>query len=165
MDLECYGKKFGRLDKCRICEYVDYCRSAGDPALISNVSYDDVAYSEKIAQSPAKTQKTEDERPMFTLSQVCEIIRRIVDLEDSRIRDILRLKLANPDISLAQIGQKYEVSKQAIQQYEKRILRYCPELAPVIQNRPMYNKWRAHIHLPSKAPRAPFHDQMEFDFW
>ena len=110
MDLECYGKKFGRLDKCRICEYVDYCRSAGDPALISNVSYDDVAYSEKIAQSPAKTQKTEDERPMFTLSQVCEIIRRIVDLEDSRIRDILRLKLANPDISLAQIGEKYEVS-------------------------------------------------------
>ena len=62
MDLECYGKKFGRLDKCRICEYVDYCRSAGDPALISNVSYDDVAYSEKIAQSPAKTQKTEDEQ-------------------------------------------------------------------------------------------------------
>ena len=57
-----------------------------------------------------------------------------------------------------------DIAARSAAKEEKRILRYCPELAPVIQNRPMYNKWRAHIHLPSKAPRAPFHDQMEFDF-
>lgn len=145
MELSCYGQKFGRLDKCRICEYAEYCRSARDITAETDVSFDDVAYSEEFASTPATGYRAvpiEPDIPIYSLNQMNEVIRRLVDLEDNRIRDILRAKFENPDISYSQIGEKYGVSKQAIHQYINRAIKYCPELAPVIQNRPGYNSWR-----------------------
>lgn len=164
MELSCYGKKYGRLDQCRVCGYVDYCRTAKDCAPINAGNYDDFAFSESVAdRHTPEPLEIEEEPKEFTCSQVCDILRRMIELEDAKIRDILRLKLSDPDISIAAIGRKYGVSKQAIHNYMKRAIAYCPELAVVLCNRPMYNKWRKNrnirIFYPKRKPQ-PFCEQL-----
>ena len=98
------------------------------------------------------------------------MIRMLVYLDDPRIREIIRMKLETPDISLSTIGRKYKISKQAIRKDIKLAVRYCPALSVILCNRPLYNRWRNRIPVGQQIRRrkgpatpGPF-IQMTFDF-
>ncbi len=147
--MECYGRKYGRKDQCANCELAPWCKDAGDPAPIADIDVD----SCQVAAKPSEHQDDPAESPIYTASQVAELIRMLVDLDDPRIREIIRMKIENPDISLSTIGRKYKISKQAIRKDIKLAVRYCPALSVVLCNRPLYNRWRSRIPLGQKIRR------------
>ncbi|MBR2365380.1 MAG: helix-turn-helix domain-containing protein [Lentisphaeria bacterium] len=165
--MDCYGKRFKKTEQCKTCELAEYCKDAGDPPLISHINADNL---------PLQAQKTEEEikeEPLiYTVSQMVEIIRMLIELEDPRIRTILKLKLANPDISLSEIGEKYGVSKQAIDKDIKLAIAFCPALEVVLCNRPLYNRWRSYtaptnpnaISRKKSSNDDPWHEQLTFSF-
>ena len=138
---DCYGRKFDRLEECTQCEFREYCRTASDPPLLSHINADDLPLKAKSASDPEEDDSGE---LRYTSSQMVEVIRLLIELSDDRIREIIRLKLSDPDISLADIGRKFNISKQAVDKEIKLAIEFCPALAVVLTNRPMYNKWRNH---------------------
>lgn len=163
--MDCYGRLYGRKEECAKCELADYCKDAGDPPLISSINIDKVPCAAK------KEPEQEIEHPKYTLSQLAELLRIVIDLEDPRIRNILRLKISNPDISLSKIGKRYNISKQAIEKDIKLAIKYCPALSVVLCNRPLYNRWRKEQrHMASGAiprRRVKYQNpmlQLTFDF-
>lgn len=144
MDFSCYAKKYRKLEACRRCEFSGYCREAGDLKLTGDVNYEEIAYSESMTdpgRGPDVSIDPEEERS-FTLSEVCRLMRRLIELKDGKIRELLSLKLSNPDISFSEMGRRYGVTKQAIHNCVKRAVSEYPELGVVLCNRPMYNRWR-----------------------
>lgn len=147
--MECYGRRYGRKDECKTCELAPWCKDAGDPAPIADIDADKVQIAAKVPEESAP----KNESPIYTPSQVAELIRMLVDLDDPRIREIIRMKIEDPDISLSTIGRRYKISKQAIRKDIKLAVRYCPALSVVLCNRPLYNRWRSRIQLGQKIRR------------
>ena len=145
--MDCYGRAYGKKTMCAECEAAQYCRDAGDPPLISSVNIDNVQCSAEKEDEP------EEEKPLYTAAQLAELLRIVIDLDDDRIRDILRMKIENPDISLSRIGKKYNISKQAVEKDIKLAVRFCPALSVVLCNRPLYNRWRKNIRHAGGIPR------------
>ncbi len=140
--MECYGKSFGRKDACADCELAPWCKDAGDPPLSGDVNIDDLPIA-----SRHSSVSDEDEEPLrYTRSQMLQLIMLLIDLDDQRIREIVRMKMSDPDISLSQIGAKYNISKQAIKKDVDLAIAYCPALKDVLCNRPLYNRWRSRHH-------------------
>lgn len=168
--MDCYGKRYNKKDQCKTCELAEYCKDAGDPPLISHINTDDLPLQSK---TPISQEEDKEEPLAYTVSQMVEIIRLLIELDDPRIRTILKLKLSNPDISLSEIGEKYGVSKQAIDKDIKLAIAFCPALEVVLCNRPLYNRWRSYTAptnpnaIARKKPANPediWHEQLTFPF-
>ena len=163
--MECYGRRYGKKDECKTCEYAAWCKDAGDPAptLAADVSDYRVA-------APSRETVQTDDSPAYTYGQMAELIRLMVYLDDRRIRQILQWKFEDPDISLSEIGRRYQITKQAVRKDIKLAIKYCPALATILCNRPLFNRWRKnHRNPPVRIPRRkPDRDdcmnQLEFDF-
>lgn len=157
--MQCYGREYGKLTECATCEYVDYCKDAGDPQPVSQIQYDD---SRSVREE--KPQLAEPEHT-YTADQMADLFRRLIYLDDPRLRTIIQLKVENPSISFSEIAAHYGISKQAIHQYVKQAVAMFPELKVVLQNRPIYNRWRRYTILRKREKRdALFSEQMEFQF-
>lgn len=142
---ECYGDHYGKLPECKTCKYAEYCREAGDPAIISQIQYDD-------SRSAPLTEKIPLSEPehTYTADQMAELFRRLIYLDDPRLRKIIQMKLENPSVSFSEIGRHYGITKQAIHQYVKTAVEYFPELKVILQNRPIYNRWRGRVVIKYK---------------
>ena len=119
----------------------DYCRDAGDIPLL-NEGKDDEARLLRVPAPPAAASQTMREKPKFSRNDVIHAARIILSLDAPEIIVLLRMKLENPDISLSQIGDQFGITKQGVY---KTIARYCsiyPFLSSILQNRPLYNRWR-----------------------
>lgn len=137
--MPCYGH-FRKDDaKCAKCELCEYCRDAGDPPLSGNVSYDRVL---NIEEAITTGDVSPVSRVEFSSGHWMALIRRILEIDDKRIRTILRLKIEDPNISLSQIGKHFGVTKQMVNKEISSACRQMPELTVVLRNRPMYNRWR-----------------------
>lgn len=152
---ECYGDHYGKLPECKTCQYAEYCREAGDLPVCSHMQYDDARNS-----APSKKQLSEPERT-YTASQMSELFRRLIYLDDERLRRIIQLKLENPSVSFSEIGKQYGITKQAIHQYVKGAVEYFPELKVILQNRPMYNKWRGSVVIKYRKRKPLFQNQLK----
>jgi predicted DNA-binding protein YlxM (UPF0122 family) len=163
--MECYGQKYGRKDQCANCELAPWCKDAGDPA--PTVAAD---VSDYRVAAPSREPVRTDDSPAYTYGQMAEIIRLLVFLDDSRIRQILQWKFEDPDISLSEIGRRYRITKQAVRKDIKLAIKYCPSLATILCNRPLFNRWRQkNRYTPERIPRRkPEQDhrmkQLEFKF-
>ena len=163
--MECYGRKYGRKEECKTCEYAAWCKDAGDPA--PTVAAD---VSDYRVAAPSREPVRTDDSPAYTYGQMAEIIRLLVFLDDSRIRQILQWKFENPDISLSEIGRRYRITKQAVRKDIKLAIKYCPSLATILCNRPLFNRWRQkNRYTPERIPRRkPEQEhrmkQLEFKF-
>ena len=157
--MQCYGREYGKLTECATCEYADYCKDAGDLPVSSHIQYDDAR------NATAKKELVEPERS-YSAQQMAELFRRLIYLDDERLRKIIQMKLENPSCSLSEIGRLYGISKQAIHQYAKKATEVFPELKVILHNRPMYNRWRGTIQLTYKKrkPRTLFAEQLTFNF-
>ena len=146
MQRECYGSYSKQRDTCKQCELRDYCRDAGDIPLLQNIG--EFARDVDIDRIPAADNRPRREKPKYTRSDVLHVARIILNLEHPGIRVILKMKMRDPDISLSQIGDQFGITKQAIY---KTICRYCdtyPFLSGLLQNRPLYNRWRPYKRQP-----------------
>ncbi len=162
--MNCYGNFKEGNPKCAACEHLTWCKDAGDPPLSGGAGYDKVSNIESIV-APAKAESADN----FGSGHWMALIRRILELDDKRIRTIIRLKIENPDISLAEIGRKFGITKQAIDKEIDFACSYMPELAIILRNRPGYNKWRTlRTHSPGNPSRVcraiPVPVQLELPF-
>jgi|GEM_PF-5828175 predicted DNA-binding protein YlxM (UPF0122 family) len=143
--MECYGSydknhKFNP-EKCASCELAEWCKDAGDISLSHQISYDKANYgisSTGRPDDPADPEHKEKERDAMWMA----LFRLVLEIDDYRIRTIIRLKIQDPDISLAQIAKRFGVTKQAIGKDIQRVVDQFPELGVILCNRPMYNRWR-----------------------
>ena len=153
--MDCYGKKYGKLEKCKTCELDVYCSDAKDIPLLSKISLNEERACKYMVTAPAvfdSESETPQEEPRFTFTQLCDAIKAVLDFDDEAERVILKHKISNPDISLSSIGRLYGVTKQAIY---KRIRASCskyPFLMPILRNRPLYNRWRKTNYADIKIP-------------
>lgn len=166
--MECYGTKYGKLEKCSSCEMAQWCRDAGDIPLSHQTSYDE-AYMAPTHDDPTNRLETAD-TPEVPTGQWMEVLRRILEIDDRECRLILRLKIENPDISLAALGRRFGITKQAVDKRIRRICAVFPELRVILRNRPSYNRWRSHsCHkiTPRSAVRRAHRDyyQPNFEMW
>ena len=167
--MDCYGKRFNKTEQCKSCSLAEYCKDAGDPPLISHINSDNLPLQAKKTPLPEDIQ---DEPLAYTVSQMVEIIRVLIELDDPRIRSILKMKLANPDVTLSEIGSHYGISKQAIDKDIKLAIAFCPALEVVLCNRPLYNRWRNYtaptnpnaISRKKTSSSDPWHEQLTFSF-
>ena len=174
--MECYGtKSYGRKEQCATCELAAYCKDAGDPPLISQIDIDTV----KIPVEPAEPIDTEESpspgatEPLYTTEQLSDLIITLIELaDDYRIREIIKQKIRTPDISLQQIAEKFNVRKQAIGKEIQTVVRAYPILKLVLQNRPLYNRWRKTrpvlakklVHRKKRLMRNSPFEQLTFEF-
>lgn len=134
--MECYGRSYGKKEACATCEMAPWCKDAADPVYSNEVELDAARHAS------VETHTTEDEKPTYTFSQMAELIRLLIFFDDPRLRQIVQWKFEDPDMSLSEIGRRYRITKQAVRKDIKLAIRYCPALAAILCNRPMYNSWR-----------------------
>lgn len=149
--MKCYSRFNPASESCSACEFAAYCRDAKDPPLISHTPFEKIKNLECFSQSQT-VEPLDDNCPFddntpttskqFSPAQWMTLVRRILEIDDARIRKIVRLKLENPDISLAEIGRHFLISKQAVDKEIAFACRQMPELSVILRNRPMFNKWR-----------------------
>lgn len=146
--MECYGRSYGKKEACATCEMAPWCKDAADPVYSNEVELDAGRHAVAEKHTP------EEEKPTYTFSQMAELIRLLIFFDDPRLRQIVQWKFEDPDISLSEIGRRYRISKQAVRKDIKLAIRYCPALAAILCNRPMYNAWRKRRHdVPARIPR------------
>lgn len=152
--MQCYGHFKAGDPRCAACEFAGYCKDAGDPPLSGHVGYDNVSNIEEAAApdtTPGESPDTEEltSSPEATSGEWMALVRRILEIDDKRIRTILRLKIENPNISLSEIGAHFGITKQMVDKEIDYACKWMPELAVVLRNRPMYNRWRG---IPTHSP-------------
>jgi len=148
VQLRCYGHYQGDRKLCQACSLSGWCRNAGNPALTGGVSFESIA---DIIEAPAAPEQGSGE--CYTSGHWMVVLRRLLEIDDRRAREILLMKIENPDVSLSEIGLRYGISKQAIGKFIQKIEERFPELSPIWRNRPQYNKWRLTTCQP-KNPRS-----------
>ena len=175
--MECYGtKSYGRKEQCKTCDMAAYCKDAGDPPFISQIDIDTV----KIPVEPTEPIDPEEspspgtsQEPLYTTAQLSDLIITLIDLaDDYRIREIIKQKIRNPDVSLQQIAERFNVRKQAIGKEIQTVVRAYPILKLVLQNRPLYNRWRKTrpvltkrlVHRKKRLMRNSPFEQLTFEF-
>lgn len=152
--MQCYGHFKQGNEKCAECELAGYCKDAGDLPLSGGVNYDKVSNIAEAAATPDEPTDTDEStssssRAEVTSGEWMALVRRILEIDDKRIRTILRLKIENPNISLSEIGAYFGITKQMVDKEITYACRWMPELAVVLRNRPMYNRWRG---IPTHSP-------------
>ena len=107
-DRRCYGRMYGKLDKCATCTEAVWCRDAGDPPPIGVC--DDVPDAEDrlVAESRAGSERSET-AALFL--QACVLIIEACDGNCQRI-GIALARAAG--LTYAEIGARLHVTKQAI---------------------------------------------------
>lgn len=153
--MQCYGHFKAGDPRCAECKLAGYCKDAGDPPLSGHVAYDNVSNIEEAAASAPDESPDADESTSnssgseVTSGEWMALVRRILEIDDKRIRTILRLKIENPNISLSEIGAHFGITKQMVDKEIDYACHWMPELAVVLRNRPMYNRWRG---IPTHSP-------------
>jgi len=155
--MQCYGHFRQGDPECASCQYARWCRDAGDPPLAGGVDFEKVSNVEDaitIEDAPLVDEpETESDSELHVTSgEWMALVRRILEIDDKRIRTILRLKLENPNISLAEIGRYFGITKQMVDKEIDFACHWMPELSIVLRNRPMYNRWRG---IATNSPGNP----------
>lgn len=134
-ELNCYGFYKKRDDTCVKCPYASYCK---DSTEINRDAFSEHhEYQDNIAQ---KTQEVYEQR--FSRQQLIQLVRLAFSIDNKEDREMIKIKLQFPDVTLTQLARKKGVSKQAIGKSFRRISREYPEITGILHNKPGFNNWR-----------------------
>lgn len=133
--MKCYGRKFGKLATCRNCQYVEWCRDAVEPELLTEKKMI-LPINEEILENPAMAENNNEEPEAVTYSrqELLEVIVFMLALDEQTLR-MLEEKIADPRLTFGAMAQRRKVSRQAM---HKMICRKCmevPELEVILRNR------------------------------
>lgn len=135
-NLSCYGYFRSSEDTCRSCQYSKYCKDSTEINAITS-GYDELTGNE------AKTRADEPEAERrYTRNHLMQLTRFMLQITEPKIQRLVMEKLEFPDVTLAYLGSKYGVTRQAIGKSLKKIAEKYPELDAILHNKPMYNLWR-----------------------
>ena len=150
--LNCYGKySVDQRSECRDCKYLQWCRSAADPDLLTDrMSVFDEELQDQEARelaeelSQTRKRKLNGEKLEYSRNDLLEVIVYMLHLDPLTL-DLLSEKIHDPDISLSDIARKRNTSRQAVQQALRRKCRENPELARLLANREHKSRQRKQI--------------------
>lgn len=128
--MHCYSHYNIRKEECQNCELRDYCKESTEdlPSLLSNrarkIPIEEIPKPLPIPKNYQHKEKKYSRRDML------ELITFIVAMDEKTL-EILAEKIQSPEISLADIGRKKNLTRQAIHKYIKNRCKEIPELAAV----------------------------------
>ena len=132
--MHCYSQYHHNKEECRNCELKDYCKDSTEsmPSMISNrarrIPVDNLP---KPLPIPPKNNRKEK---LYSQYDMLEMITFIVAMDEKTLA-ILAEKIKSPDISLADIGRKKNLTRQAIHKFIKKRCLEIPELAAFFNRR------------------------------
>lgn len=154
MELSCYGKKYGRLDQCRVCEYVEYCRTAKDPDTNKRVSH-----SVRLDKGEYFIEQNDFTTSDKSAHAFASMLTYLISLDDTTASMICEV-IDNPNIRQAQLAKKRGVSRQRINTTLLHICRSHPELKSLFKlcvNRLTLarNRYKHHKPTHDSTPQLP----------
>jgi hypothetical protein len=123
---ECYGKYSAADKNCLKCRYENYCQDAKDPAQLSYENFDKAIATPTEGNTFECFDDSGDEKT-YTSSQMCLMLHTVFALDDSIFR-ILKLKILSPSMTDEQIGDAFNITKQAVSKLFKRFSTINPQL-------------------------------------
>ena len=132
--MHCYSQYHVNKEECRSCELLAYCKDSTEsmPSLISNrakkIPTDEIAKPLPLQPGDRNSKK------LYTHYEMLELIAFLVAMDEKTL-SILSEKIQNPAISLADIGRKKNITRQAIHKLVKKRCEQIPELASVFNRK------------------------------
>ncbi len=128
--MHCYSHYNICKEECKNCELRDYCKESTEenPSLLSSRARK-IPIEEIPKPLPIPAKHTEKEK-IYSRRDMLELITFIVAMDEKTL-EILAEKIKVPEISLADIGRKKNLTRQAIHKYIKNRCKEIPELAAV----------------------------------
>lgn len=132
--MHCYSQYHVNKDECRSCELLAYCKDSTEsvPSLISNRAKK-IPIDELAKPVPLKINNSGSKK-LYTQQEMMELIAFLVAMDEKTL-SVLSEKIQNPAISLADIGRKRNISRQAIHKLIKKRCEQIPELASVFNRK------------------------------
>jgi len=140
----CYGRMFGRLERCEACEERVWCRDAADPKPLTGPhagpTGNDAAFETAEAMEAGAAEVVDDLSEVRRLA--ARLIREILRQCDGN-RDRLRLYLMRLEgMSLAEIGAVVRKTKQAVHKDVVALERGSAALGKVLRAHHPESPWR-----------------------
>lgn len=132
--MHCYSCYHSAKEECVKCDLKDYCKDSTEsmPALISNRSKK--IPTDKLATPVTIRKKDKNNDKIYSRQQMLELITFLVRM-DERTLSLLAEKIQDPTMSLADIGRKKNLTRQAIHKLVKTRCMQIPELAAVFNRK------------------------------
>jgi hypothetical protein len=131
--LKCYGKRYGKIEKCHGCELAQWCKDAADPKPIGAVEYDDAI----------GTGKAEEEKPPETAGNIVELVETA--RKHPHLWEVVREKLVAGSAPLSEIAKRTGLRSKQLVQY--RLMAFA-RLCPVVFDALVFDR-RCQKHRPS----------------
>lgn len=114
--MECYGRSYNKLDKCKDCEFRSFCQDAADLKASHSQYNDDIKSDVSISDLPKSFVEQEAyneemslrENTRYTLDEMIALIRKLLEM-DPLILEYVRMKITNPAITLEQMAIEREL--------------------------------------------------------
>ncbi len=137
--MHCYSQYHAGKEECKNCPLLDYCKESTEsmPSLLCNRTRK-IPTDELPSPLPVNISRRKEER-IYTRNDMLELIGIIVAMDDKTLA-ILEEKIHNPMISLAEIGRKKSITRQAIHKFIKSRCEQIPEIAAVFKCKNDKNK-------------------------
>lgn len=128
--MHCYSHYHNNKEECAACELRDYCKESTEtmPSMLCNRARN-IPTDEIPKPLPVPPRRSKKEK-VYSQYDMLEMITFIVAM-DERTLAILAEKIQFPGISLADIGRKKNLTRQAIHKLLKTRCKQIPELAAV----------------------------------
>ncbi len=133
--MQCYSQYHPRKEMCKNCELRDYCKDSTEsmPPLLTNRAKH-IPTEALSAPIVIKTSNREMNNKKYSRADMLELIAAIVAMDEKTLY-ILNEKIHNPLVSLAEIGRKRNITRQAIHKFLKSRCEQIPEIAAVFNYR------------------------------
>lgn len=132
--MQCYSQYHPNKEMCKTCELRDYCKdsSESNPSMLTNRAKH---IPTEVLPAPVfirpSSRNENDKR--YSRADMLELIGTIVALDEKTLF-ILDEKIRNPLVSLAEIGRKRNLTRQAVHKFLKSRCEQIPEIAAVFNN-------------------------------
>lgn len=131
--MKCYSTYSSSKEACKTCKLLDYCKDSTEsvPSLLSDSARKIPA--EELA-SPVVFKSQNNEKKIYSRADMIELIGFLVAMDEKTL-SIMAEKFQNPAISLAEIGRKKNITRQAIHKLIKKRCEDIPEVAAVFNRK------------------------------
>ena len=139
--LLCYGREYSvHKQECMSCVYKQDCIDSQECNRV--IFAGDTEYDVNRVTTHNSNQFFDDAR--YSSSQVVNLTRLLLAMDDKKVRELVLYKLEMPDVTLAELADKYQVSRQAIHKAFNKASKQFPALRCILHNKPQYSYEKRH---------------------
>ncbi len=139
--LLCYGREYSvHKQECMSCQYKCECMDSQECDRV--IFAGDTEYDVNRVTTHNSNQFFDDAR--YSSLQVVNLARLLLAMDDKKVRELVLYKLEMPDVTLAELADKYHVSRQAIHKAFNKASKQFPALRCILHNKPQYSYEKRH---------------------